>query len=98
MSTRLDSSNHLRSTLWWRNLNLQWPIGLAIAVLAPLSLPVATSPVTLAAFAVAMISLIVLARSTTSLLQVGQIYCCLSLPLHFACSMLKDTLRADAAV
>ena len=62
MSTRLDSSNHLRSTLWWRNLNLQWPIGLAIAVLAPLSLPVATSPVTLAAFAVAMISLIVLAR------------------------------------
>jgi teichuronic acid biosynthesis protein TuaE len=63
MSTRLDSSTHLRSTLWWRNLNLQWPIGLGIAVLAPLILPVATSPVTLAAFAVAMISLIVLARS-----------------------------------
>jgi teichuronic acid biosynthesis protein TuaE len=63
MSTRLDSSNYLGRTLWWRNLNLQWPIGLAVALLTPFILPIPTSPVTLAAFAVAMMSLVVLARS-----------------------------------
>ena len=64
MSTRLDSSNYLGPTLWWRNLTLRWPIGLAIAGLTPFFLPIPeTSPATLAAFAVVMLSLVVLARS-----------------------------------
>ena len=62
MSTRLDSSNYLSPTLWWRSVSLQWPIGIAIAGLTPFFLPIETSPVSLAAFAVAMMSLVVLAR------------------------------------
>jgi FtsH-binding integral membrane protein len=63
MSTRLDSSNYLGPALWWRNLSLRWPIGLAIAGLTPFFLPIPASPVTFAAFAVVMLSLVLLARS-----------------------------------
>jgi hypothetical protein len=42
---------------------LRWPIGLAIAGLTPFFLPIPASPVTFAAFAVVMLSLLVLARS-----------------------------------
>jgi teichuronic acid biosynthesis protein TuaE len=63
MSTRLDSSNYLGPTVWWRNLSLQWPIGLLVAGLIPFLLPIETSPATLAAFALVILGLVVLARS-----------------------------------
>src|SRR4030095_2488548 len=41
--------------------------------------------------------LTVSARSTTSLLSFGQMYCCFSRPPHFLCNMLNDTLVFDSA-
>src|SRR4051794_7243563 len=37
-------------------------------------------------------------RSTTSLLSVGQMYCCFTRPPHFWCNILKLTCSLDAAV
>src|SRR6185295_20074423 len=37
-------------------------------------------------------------RSTTSLLSVGQMYCCFTRPPHFLCSMLKLACSLEAAV